>query len=129
MDVDPTKKHCSFCAEQGQAGEPLFGGHGAFVCGDCVDYYAGVLAEYRLNGVAGPPPWPEMSDADVLGRLPQIAQTGAQVDRFLVEWVDLARSRKLSWTEIGRALGVSRQAAWERFSGRDSDRPTQDRTG
>jgi len=30
--------------------------------------------------------------------------------------VDLLRSRKVSWEAIGKALGVSRQAAWERFS-------------
>ena len=129
MDVDPTRKHCSFCAEPGRADEPLVGGHGAFMCGDCVDYYAGVVAEHRLNGVTAPPPWPQMSDADILGRLPQIARTGAQVDRFLVEWVELARSRKLSWAEIGRALGVSRQAAWERFSATEHGRDAEGQAG
>jgi len=34
----------------------------------------------------------------------------------LGDWVQLARDRGLSWTEIGQALGVSRQAAWERFA-------------
>ncbi len=29
----------------------------------------------------------------------------------------MARERNLSWAEIGQALGVSRQAAWERFAG------------
>lgn len=124
MDLDPTKKHCSFCGEAGRADEPLVGGHGAFMCGECVDYYAGVVAEYRLNGVVEPPPCARMSDADVLAKLPEIARTGVQVDRFLVEWVELARSRKLSWAEIGRALGVSRQAAWERFSGTESQGQT-----
>ena len=26
------------------------------------------------------------------------------------------RQRKVSWEAIGKALGISRQAAWERFS-------------
>jgi hypothetical protein len=30
--------------------------------------------------------------------------------------VDRLRGRKVSWEAIGKALGVSRQAAWERFS-------------
>jgi hypothetical protein len=35
------------------------------------------------------------------------------------EVVSFCRSRGKTWTEIGRALGVSKQAAWERFSGED----------
>lgn len=125
IDLDPAKKRCSFCGNRGQTDEPLVGGLGAFMCADCTDYYSGLLAEMRSTGTTPPPPWPEMSDADVLGKLPLIAETGAQVDRFLVEWVELARSRKLSWAEIGRALGVSRQAAWERFA----SGAARDRTG
>jgi biotin operon repressor len=30
--------------------------------------------------------------------------------------VDTLRSREVSWADIGEALGVSRQSAWERFS-------------
>jgi ClpX C4-type zinc finger len=116
MDVDSTKKCCSFCGEQGREDVPLVGGLGAFMCGSCVDYYAGVVAEARRTGEERPPPWETMSDADILGKLALIVQTGAQVDSFLVEWVQLARSRKLTWAEIGKALGVSRQAAWERFA-------------
>jgi len=116
VDVDSGKKHCSFCGEQGETGKPLVGGLGAFMCGDCVDHYVESVASFRRTGEDNPPPWRDMSDPDVLGKLSLIVQTGAQVDRFLVEWVQLARSRKLSWAEIGKALGISRQAAWERFS-------------
>ena len=31
--------------------------------------------------------------------------------------VKLARQQGHTWEEIGKALGVSRQSAWERFSG------------
>jgi hypothetical protein len=117
MDLDPAKKRCSFCGDQGRQGEPLVGGLGAFMCGDCVDYYAGVVARVRRQEDTGPPPWESMS----------VAQTGAQVDRFLTEWVQLARSRKLSWAEIGKALGVSRQAAWERFARGDLEADVPDR--
>lgn len=126
MDVDAGKKHCSFCGEQGQTGEPLMGGLGAFMCGPCVDYYGGVLDEIRSTGTVAPPPWDAMSDADILGKLDLITRTGNQVDAFLVEWVQLARSRKLSWAEIGKALGISRQAAWERFARSEPDAGTTD---
>jgi hypothetical protein len=95
----------------------MVGGLGAFMCGDCLDHFVAVVAEVRATGVQKPPPWHEMSDADLLGKLPLISQTGDQVDRFLGEWVQLLRSRGISWAEIGRALGVSRQSAWERFAG------------
>jgi ATP-dependent Clp protease ATP-binding subunit ClpX len=34
----------------------------------------------------------------------------------LQEHVDILRRRGVSWERIGEAMGVSRQAAWERFS-------------
>jgi hypothetical protein len=64
----------------------------------------------------------ELSDADMLARLPLIAATAGQVDRYLRAWVGRIRERHISYAEIGKALGVSRQAAWERFS-RASDKP------
>jgi hypothetical protein len=57
-----------------------------------------------------------MSDTEMLSRLPLVAGTAAQVDRYLRLWVGRIRQRHLSYAEIGKALGVSRQAAWERFS-------------
>ena len=56
-----------------------------------------------------------MSDADLLGKLPLIAATSEQVDDFFRDWIKLIRSRNISWAEIGKVLGISRQAAWERF--------------
>ena len=32
------------------------------------------------------------------------------------EQVDVLRKREISWSRIGDALGISRQAAWERFA-------------
>ena len=34
-----------------------------------------------------------------------------------LQWVvDVLRSRQVSWAQIGAALGISRQSAWERFT-------------
>src|SRR5690242_5323052 len=43
----------------------------------------------------------------------------SQADAAVHDYVDVLRSRGISWTRIGAALGVSKQAAWERFSGED----------
>jgi len=41
------------------------------------------------------------------------------LNKALHEQVALARSCGHTWNEIGQALGVSRQSAWERFSAAD----------
>ena len=93
-------------------------GLGTMICESCLSHFHEVFDSLAKSGREAVPPWEAMSDAEVLGNLPLIAQTAEQVDEFLVEWVELARSRKLSWAEIGKAMGVTRQAAWERFAQR-----------
>jgi hypothetical protein len=87
------------------------------MCTDCLTTFSQAFAapENASQRVLG---WSDdsMSDADMLARLPLIAATAAQVDRYLRLWVGRIRERHISYAEIGKALGVSRQAAWERFS-------------
>lgn len=124
MNHDVEQKSCSFCGEKARKGTRYAGGFGPLMCESCVDHYYELL-----HSAADPdqeahkswearPPWESMSDAQLLANIPLISQTADQVDDFLVQWVGLARSRKISWAEIGRALGTSRQAAWERFAQR-----------
>ena len=113
MDLDSTLKFCSFCGDEGREDPPLFGGLGAFICGRCVADFGSVLRGERETK---PPPWEQMSDAEILGHLWSIQQSAFQAEDFLIEWVDLARSWKLSWTSIGQALGIPRGEAQERFS-------------
>lgn len=121
MDIDPAHKSCSFCGVQGTADTTFAGGLGAMMCSDCVSFFHDKFSSdegrrsISLRSKAQLP-WDEMSDTELLAKLPMIAATATQVGSFLGEWVQLARERGLSWTEIGHALGVSRQAAWERFS-------------
>jgi hypothetical protein len=42
-----------------------------------------------------------------------------KMDTRMVELVQMARRQGRSWTEIGQALGVTKQTAWSRFSGED----------
>ena len=48
-----------------------------------------------------------------------LAGGAAKLDERIADLVEYARSLGRSWTQIGQALGVSKQAAWERFSGED----------
>jgi hypothetical protein len=56
---------------------------------------------------------------DPLVLLVTLADGAAKVDDKLEELVAHCRASGKSWTEIGQALGVTKQSAWERFSGED----------
>jgi len=125
MAITREGRICSFCGEPGGPGTALglVGGLGAQICVRCVDDFHGIVHdEDRLTAARGPMPWERMDDAELLATLPQILASAEQNTAFAHEWVDLLRSRGISWAEIGRALGVSRQAAWERFSRRSGDK-------
>lgn len=118
MDFDIENKTCSFCGVRGTKGAKFAGGLGAMMCVPCVEHFHDVFSTEAKTEAVSRPPWESMSDSDVLSTLPLIARNAEQVSEFLTEWVELARSRKSSWAEIGKAMGTSRQAAWERFAQR-----------
>lgn len=117
MDFEPTSWSCSFCGRRGTDDTRFAAGLGALMCTDCLASFCAAFEapENATQRVLG---WTDdsMSDADMLARLPLIAATAGQVDRYLRLWVARIRERHISYAEIGKALGVSRQAAWERFS-------------
>ena len=41
------------------------------------------------------------------------------VDKLIRQTVEDARRQGCTWAEIGQALGISKQSAWERFSGEE----------
>jgi ATP-dependent protease Clp ATPase subunit len=118
VDNNIERKSCSFCGTRGKKGMRFAGGFGAMICEECVDHYHQLLHSPQQAREAMAPPWDKMSDAEVLSSLPLISRTADQVEEFLIEWVQLARSRKLSWAAIGNVLGTTRQSAWERFAPR-----------
>ncbi len=54
--------------------------------------------------------------ADPLKLIAGIREGSRSLERWQRKAVKAARKQGVSWEEIGHALGVSRQAAWERFS-------------
>jgi ClpX C4-type zinc finger len=116
--------YCSFCFKSEHEVKKLIAGgaksgnaaHGAiFICGECVDACKEIIAG-RF-----PDPSQQRSDNDLpterlLERLQAIEDTLQGKGNQLQSVVDLLRSREVSWAVIGAALGISRQAAWERFS-------------
>ena len=91
----------------------------ATICRDCAVNAVRLIDEAppQSIGVDGPgTPWDELSDEQILARLPDVADAGEQVERHLQTWVEAARDRGLSWARIGKALSMTRQSAWERFT-------------
>ena len=61
----------------------------------------------------------ERPDEELLASLARIQAVTSQLNGALHDQVTIMRGRGISWTRIGEALGVSKQSAWERFSGED----------
>jgi hypothetical protein len=117
---------CSFCGKKSTAVAKLIAGPGVYICNECVQLCDEIMvSEAAREGrarvpVARLPLWQaQMSDDDLLATLPRISAAASQVEGDLVVWVQRARARGISWTRIGYALGMTRQSAWERFSGED----------
>jgi hypothetical protein len=112
---------CSFCRKPPEAVAKLVAGPGVYICDECVALCTELIAtpsegspQDRLTN------WEQqMSDDDLLGHLPRVAAASEQVERQLTAWVRQARGRGITWTRIGESLGMTRQSAWERFSGED----------
>lgn len=116
MDFTSDGKVCSFCGVAWSEDNRFGGGYGAQICAQCAARYHEILSDPEEVRRRNRPPWEEMSDEELLDTLPHILATADQVETFLYEWVELLRERHVSWQAIGLALGVSRQAAWERFT-------------
>jgi hypothetical protein len=119
----PTR--CSFCGKPHEEAAKLVAGPGVYICDTCVDLCEQIIAGSPKTDVSeavhwGPDPddvWVTgMSDEDVLTALPRQELTVAQAERDLVAWVRILRDRNVTWARIGEALGISRQAAWDRFA-------------
>ena len=131
MELKGEGKICSFCgALWGPEPDRRFGGGlGAQICVPCIRRFAEIFSTEENYRRARRPAWDEMSNEELLETLPLILATSDQVDAFLHDWVGLIRDRGISWRHVGLALGISRQAAWERFTRpRAAPRPLPDRT-
>ena len=114
---------CSFCAKPSSDVEKMIAGPGVYICNECVELCNDILrseepepsrSDARLSA------WERgMTDEQILDRLPQVAAAGAQTEASLQRLVTTLRERKVTWARIGAALRITRQSAWERFSGEE----------
>jgi ATP-dependent Clp protease ATP-binding subunit ClpX len=110
-DSDTDLLSCTFCLRGADEVSRLLAGAAGHICDDCVAACDRILADPSI-------PFPTMAaddDGSLLRRLAPAAAGVAAADAGLRGLVDLLREREVSWARIGEALGVTRQAAWERF--------------
>jgi hypothetical protein len=112
---------CSFCSKPNTDVATLVAGPGVFICDECVRLCGDLIAQKSGPGpVVQVAPWESASDLDqILASLPRVAAAGAQVEANLIAWVRRARALGATWARVGEALGMTRQSAWERFSGEE----------
>lgn len=55
-------------------------------------------------------------EQDPLGTIEAIVEIDRLIDQPLRHAVLVAREKRFTWEEIGRAIGLTRQAAWERYA-------------
>lgn len=102
---------CSFCLRTSAEVDRLLAGAAAHICDACVGECDRILTDPSI-------PFPSFDGDDDDALLQRLAPAAGRVDAAdagLRGLVDVLRSREVSWARIGEALGVSRQAAWERF--------------
>jgi ATP-dependent protease Clp ATPase subunit len=112
LDLKRPPMKCSFCGKGADQVQKLIAGRRVYICEACVQTCNKIL-DALPAAFAG---WESMSDAQLLDALKPCAATVEAVRAVLQQQVEELRARQVSWDAIGKALGISRQAAWERFS-------------
>ena len=111
---------CSFCLKPDGEVKRLVAGPGVYICNECVELCGQIIGSRPPAIPPGLTSWVERLDVDgVLTNLPRIAAAGVQVESNLTRYVRRARELGATWAVIGASLGMTRQSAWERFSGEE----------
>ncbi len=127
MDLMGADQHCSFCAKSRHEVKALVAGPGVFICNECTEAANGYIEKHQslsekeaavladtaqdqmMAYLASKPP------EELLEGLVNVERTRICIDNHQQSLVDLLRSKRIPWVEIGSVLGVTRQAAWQRF--------------
>lgn len=117
---EAAKVWCSFCGKANTEVDRLVAGPGVKICNECVTLAEAIVEEHRDKPTElRLPVWDSWSDHQMLDHIPRMAVVAHQVEEDLRAWVQELRRRGVTWSRIGAALGITRQSAWERFSGEE----------
>jgi ATP-dependent Clp protease ATP-binding subunit ClpX len=114
--------NCSFCTKPSSAVAKVIAGPGVYICNECIQLCNDILEQEQQASSPGtqlPAREEAMTDEEILALLPRIASVSEQTGASLQRLVTVLRGRGVTWTRIGAALQITRQSAWERFSGEE----------
>jgi len=109
---------CSFCGKGKDRVRRLVAGPGVFICDQCVQLCTEVLqseAQHAELSIGADREVVEVLLDELRINAAGLKQSEDQLQRA----VNVLRKNRVAWSRIGEAIGTSRQAAWERFSGED----------
>jgi ATP-dependent Clp protease ATP-binding subunit ClpX len=104
---------CSFCFKSRDKVAKLIAGPAVHICDACIGLCQRLLTGKTTAAFAS---WDSLSDEEFLATVPAAADAVHAAEDTLRDHVDMLRKRGISWDRIAGELGVTRQAAWERFS-------------
>jgi ATP-dependent Clp protease ATP-binding subunit ClpX len=110
---------CSFCGRSQEEVDKLVAGAGVglFICDQCIDLCKEILEEEESADPTRPIDLPEAPIEQAIQRMVALHRSRQQVDREAAAAVSALRDRGVTWSRIGQALGMTKQSAWERYSG------------
>jgi ATP-dependent Clp protease ATP-binding subunit ClpX len=107
---------CSFCGKTQDDVAKLIAGPGVYICDECVLLCDKILAKEPLPEFKD---YDEETDEALLEQMVRVHSSHEQIDDAVARFVQHLRGRGVTWARIGDALGMTRQSAWERFSGEE----------
>ena len=112
-----SQRFCSFCGKSEREVHKVIAGPAVFICDECVALCNSILSSRARRDTAQEwKAWTSMADSDLLASLAGVLRRAETVRENLQARIEELRRRDVSWSRIGEALNMSRQAAWERFS-------------
>ena len=105
-------RYCSFCRRSARQVEKLVAGPGVHICDVCITTCGKVIKGKSTPGFAG---WSTLSEDELLGSLASARACVSALDLSIHDQVQALRRRDVSWQRIADELGVTRQAAQQRF--------------
>jgi ATP-dependent Clp protease ATP-binding subunit ClpX len=112
--------YCSFCRKSQHEVKKLVAGPAVFICDECTALCGQIIASTPdLDPDKPAKIWKgyDTLPTDRLLALLKPQELTCEDTRAQLQLsIDILRARKVSWAVVAQALGISRQAAWERFS-------------
>ena len=114
--ADQAALACSFCGHDYTTVQKLIAGPAVYICDECVGLCNEILAGEAKGSF---PHWADRDDEQLMTDIVRLARSRDGVEDSLAAVVRELRRRGFTWARIGETLGMTRQSAWERFSGEE----------